>query len=858
MNLFNRRSAMKCLAAGASLVGGARNLLAAAADQAATEITPSFTSDWQNTHDRVWLGADYWANPMEDWMVREGRAECTSRGGNRSVHLLTHQLTDPSRPFSMSVRLGIAEPESEKTDAASQRAAAQGLKTSAGFRVGVKSELNEYRSNCFAGGGINAGLSNGKLILGKQSQPLQGAANLQDIRLTLHGQPSGERYALTLTARDGASDAPLGSLTHTVQSTAVLGNVGIVNNYDPRIRNESGARFWFAELSAGGDAFTVSPEQRFGPLLWSMYSLSDSRSAEGFVMKISALTPPLGEADNPQVELEVQRSGRWESLGEASLHQDAWTTTFRIANWDETTATPYRLIYRERRKDGSTKPSEWQGTIRANPSDRPVVVGGLTCQHESGFPYAPVAENLKKLDPDLLFFSGDQLYESHGGFGVIREPAGPAILNYLRKYYMFGWVFGDVMRDRPTLCIPDDHDVFHGNIWGEAGAPMKEGTTSSSGGYIQPIQMVQVVHATNTAHHPDLFDPTPIKQGMSVYYGDMVYGRVSFAIIGDRQFKSGPERVETGGGRADHVSDPNFDTSALDKPGLELLGERQEQFLEHWVADWRGADMKVLLSETVFAGVATHHGSYDGYLKADLDSGSWPQTARNRAVRIMRKGFPLHINGDQHLTTLVQYGADEPRDGSWSFCPPAISVGYPRWWRPDEVNMPHTHRPEHGMPNTGQYVDGFGNYAYVYAVGNPEVATEENRYDRAHQKGSGFGIITIDTEARTYTCDSYRFLVDATAGKPSDQFPGWPLTLQQTDNYGRRRVGYLQERSAEGDVEAPVVKVFDAAGELVYAIRVQGRSFKPFVFEEGTYTVTIGDPDTDVWKSYENQTIQTR
>ena len=32
-----------------------------------------FFSDFKNTHDRVWLGEDYWANPMEDWLVREGR-----------------------------------------------------------------------------------------------------------------------------------------------------------------------------------------------------------------------------------------------------------------------------------------------------------------------------------------------------------------------------------------------------------------------------------------------------------------------------------------------------------------------------------------------------------------------------------------------------------------------------------------------------------------------------------------------------------------------------------------------------------------------------------------------------------------
>ncbi len=130
------------------------------------------------------------------------------------------------------------------------------------------------------------------------------------------------------------------------------------------------------------------------------------------------------------------------------------------------------------------------------------------------------------------------------------------------------------MRDRPTVCIPDDHDVFQGNIWGEGGMKMESttGGASSNGGYIEPARMVNVVHKTNAAHHPDPYDPTPCLQDISVYYGDMVYGGVSFAILGDRQWKSGPQHVDTGSGRADHVLDPDFDSSALDKPGLQSAG----------------------------------------------------------------------------------------------------------------------------------------------------------------------------------------------------------------------------------------------------------------------------------------------
>lgn len=777
MTSFTRRLALQLMALGSALVPW-RNRSGDRAAQANAASAPQpknkdasnrFRSHWETTNDRVWLGKQFWANPMEDWKVENGAAECLTGAGNRNIHLVTHQITNVEGGFEMSVDV-------EALSTGKQKA-------SVGFRIGIRSDLNEYRSNSFANGGINAGSKDGNLMLGQKTVKLGPGDKVE--RLSLSGKPSGQKYSLTLRSLDADGEATT-EVSTEFPKDAVLGNVALINNFEAKLKPQQGGRYRFRDWEVSGDAFTVTDSNSFGPLLWSMYSLSDSRSDEGFVMKISALTPPLGADDNQAVELQVDREGAWKSLGHAKLDPDAWVATFRVSNWDETRDHAYRLVYLEKSTDKKTVQDTWTGKILANPSGRPLRLGALTCQNHYGFPYEPVANNLLQLKPDMLYFSGDQLYESHGGYGIIRDPADRAILNYLRKYYMFGWAFRETMRDRPTLCLPDDHDVFQGNIWGEGGAAMKDlkKGASSKGGYREPAKMVNVVHKTNCAHHPDVFDPTPCDQDISVYYGDMVYGDVSFAILGDRQWKSGPERVETGSGRADHVKDQNVDTLHLDEPGLVLLGERQEEFLKQWCTDWRGHGLKVLLSQTVFSGVATHHGGYNGYLKGDLDSGGWPQTARNNAVRIIREGKPLHINGDQHLTSLSQYGADEQRDGCWSFCTPAISAGYPRWWRPDEMGMPHQNRPEHGLENTGEYLDGFGNKVYVYAVGNPEVGTAKNRYEKAHQKGSGLGLVTIDTVARTYVLDSFRFLVDATDGHPDNQFPGWPVTIQQKENGG--------------------------------------------------------------------------
>ena len=778
MPSITRRLALKLMTIAGAAAPGATVVEARHQQPANPDGANATQISWTETHDRVWLHADCWSNPMEDWHVVDGTAECMSTALNRNIHLLTHQFTNSNGRLQMSVVL--SQVEAGKRD------------SGAGFELGVRSELNEVRSNAFATGGIRAGIANGMLIVGAKSKSVQGLKKPDDLTLRLSGMPENGRYRLTLTAIDSQGEE-LGRLSSSMDGEALLGNVALVNNYGRGNRSRAGAggRYRFNNWHVTGDAFTFTEANRFGPILWTMYTLSDSRSSEGFVLKLSALTGPLGKQDNHDVELYVQKNGAWASLGTAELDQQAWTATFRIPQWDASHNTPYRAVYREQSRNGDVTESVWEGTVKSNPSSRPLRLGALTCQKDYGFPYAPVADNLARLDPDMLYFAGDQLYEDHGGYGLIRDPADRAILNYLRKYYMHGWAFRHAMKNAPTVCIPDDHDVFQGNIWGEGGKPMKPSKrgASSNGGYREPAAMVNVVHTTCASHHPDYFDATPVQQGISVYFGDMVYGGVSFAILGDRQFKSGPEHVNTGGGRADHVGDPDFDTAKLDVDGLQLLGSRQEKFLRHWAQDWRGHSLKVLLSQTVFAGVATHHGTRDGYLKADLDSGAWPQTPRDNAIDILRPSKALHINGDQHLTTLCQYGVGSQRDSGWSFCVPAISAGYPRWWLPDEIGMPHENRPQHGLPNTGEFIDGFGNRVYVYAVGNPQVGKKKNRYERAHEKGSGFSLVTIDTESKTYHLESFRFMVDATDGNAANQFPGWPVTIHQQENSGENIIG---------------------------------------------------------------------
>ena len=186
-------------------------------------------------------------------------------------------------------------------------------------------------------------------------------------------------------------------------------------------------------------------------------------------------------------------------------------------------------------------------------------------------PRREIVDNLRKLNPDLLFFGGDQTYRH------TEHTAG---------WIEFGLQYRDIIRDRPTVSIPDDHDVGHPNVWGENG---KRSTIpgDADGGYRYPVAYVNQVQRQQTWNLPDPVDPDPIGRDIGVYFTRLHIGGIDFAILEDRKFKTGPAgKIPKMGPRPDHINDPAYDPKTIDLPGLELLGPRQERFLENWSSDW--------------------------------------------------------------------------------------------------------------------------------------------------------------------------------------------------------------------------------------------------------------------------------
>ena len=140
------------------------------------------------------------------------------------------------------------------------------------------------------------------------------------------------------------------------------------------------------------------------------------------------------------------------------------------------------------------------------------------------------------------------------------------------------------------------------------------------GGYRYPVKYVNQVQRQQTTSLPDPVDPEPVSRNIGVYFTRLNVGGVDFAILEDRKFKSGPAgKIPKMGPRPDHINDPKYDPKKIDLPGLQLLGPRQEKFLEDWGADWTGAEMKGVLSQTAFCGAYTY-GGRNSRLLADLDA----------------------------------------------------------------------------------------------------------------------------------------------------------------------------------------------------------------------------------------------
>lgn len=869
-------------------------------------LADEFRSDFTRQPDRRWAGPDWCANRLQDWRVADRWLECVEARKKypvRTCALLTREIDPSGGGFTLRAEVrgsaflpleeddwagflfGIGGPEIDPR----LRALVQGMPAEDGGILAVVDGTGRVAFRDFTqrpdkvgywsvDGALPEDACRIRAPRGRSEGPEEPLDPSEPILLELlvEIEPDGTAKA-TLRALRGDLEEELSRAVLTGLSLdSVDGSISLASHGGT---GDAGHAFRSVHLSGGG--VRAFPERAFGPVLGVLYTVSDD------VLKLTAQLPPLGEEDPTGAALQILGAAEeWTTIAVAERAPLSDTCTFRVDPYVPATDTPFRVVVTLATSGEKTIEHGYEGTIRAEPAPTdPVTLALISCTksytgdlrwNENGvwFPHAAVADAILASQPDLFLSVGDQIYEGDLS-GAVLLPEESMILDYHTKWHRWLWSFGAITRVTPTVTIPDDHDVYHGNIWGAGNerAPITEGLSiQDSGGYKLPAHLVSAIHRTQVSHLPDPVDPEPIAGGISVYHTRLEYAGLSLAILGDRMWKSSPSYLlPEGGVRNGWARNPEFDwIEDGDPEGAELLGERQEEFLTDWAVDWtRDAWLKVAVSQSVFANLATlpppansdaavpalpipepGDEPTDEIPVADADSNGWPRTARNRAVGLLRLGSALHLTGDQHLASVLRYGIDEAGDAGVVFGGPAVANTWPRRWFP---RTPGENRDKGDPRWLGDHIDGFGNPIRVIAVANPVRTGREPA--RLHDRVPGFGLVRLDPTTQEIVLECWPRGEDPLDPEAA-QYPGWPVVLSAGTLDGRPPWGHLP--AVTSPVEAPTplaVRVREEPGGAFISCRrlAPGETWIPPVFAPGNYTVEVGD-GTTAWEVRKGQT----
>ncbi|MFB6271561.1 MAG: hypothetical protein ABEL51_01575 [Salinibacter sp.] len=156
------------------------------------DVAGTFTSTWHRWPDVRWAGPDMWANRLQDWRIRNGAVECTAFGGNRTLHCLTHRLSEDDGEFETGVAVDIPD-----------ASASEGQYV--GWRLGAQGPFDDYRSAAAFGDGLEAGVTmDGRLFVGDATGADRFApTDVRKLRLRAQPEPSGYRLQLDAEGPNG-------------------------------------------------------------------------------------------------------------------------------------------------------------------------------------------------------------------------------------------------------------------------------------------------------------------------------------------------------------------------------------------------------------------------------------------------------------------------------------------------------------------------------------------------------------------------------------------------------------------------------------------------------------------------------
>ena len=402
-----------------------------------------FVRDFPEETQRPWPGPEYFANRMLDWQVKAGRLEClTDNKGKpmRTVHRLTHFASEKPGILEMEVLTGTISLTSNTKPS---------LNTWTGFLIGVGGDHVDFRISALChhwpaqdGGLIVAIDGTGQVVIrsntatqkltdlsnpdkawprlaGKAIKgPAFGNSIPGKVRLHLKAPPheNGKTYRIAASARTFEGELIHQFNTPEVDSKLVDGNLALVSHHSSSM---NGHGYWFRDWKASGTKLREDPGRALGPVFAAQYTLSRG------ILKLTAQLPALGKQDSQEAELHIRpgQGEHWRKATTGKLHDHSFTIPFRVENWDSSREHAYRVVYKVRTGPDRTDIHHFEGTIRKDPAqNKDFKLAAFTGHHISAqgagnwnqgsiwYPHNELTTAIEWHDPDLLFFSGDQIY----------------------------------------------------------------------------------------------------------------------------------------------------------------------------------------------------------------------------------------------------------------------------------------------------------------------------------------------------------------------------------------------------------------------------------------------------------------
>ncbi len=775
---------------------------------------------------RRWVGADFWANRLQNWEVKDGKLFCSRAELLSTCHLLTYEMQSAKGSSEIIFEMGR------------NALAVQDVNAKAGIIVGLSDEKLNYKARAMIQeftlkeDGIWIGIKGNKLFAedlptGKELYSADVSANFKlkesiKIRLLISRTKSNEPRIYLYVDDKFTQEIVMtnenknGSVAFAVGSTA------------------AGSEFYFNKLTLINLA--AKKERAFGPISTCLYSLNDNE------LNFSAQLMPFSTSIIDSVLIEVQSDNKWMKLSTVAVESFSNQARLRNVVWLSDQVTPYRVKF----KRGKNFVGNWyEGKITPpNRNSNEVRIAAISCNgmafiaprnmdYQSIWtPYELVEKKYKEIKPDLLVFLGDQMYESRP---VMLETNKQLLTDdYNYRWLLWCMQMNVVTKDLPTLIIMDDHDYLQGNLWGD-GARFADKTVpadlpeyyktheddwqTDNGGFVMDADFITRIQLLQTGHLPDAYTK---KQGLIPnYFTTLNFNGVGLALLEDRKFKSSPLKTLPNVPSIIGVTlSDSVPYEMLNSSNATLLGDEQLKMLDEWSAQWKNQYMKIVFTQSIYACLSSARKGFVPYvsenitvnnsknisarLAKDMDANGWPKSGRDTALSLIRKSSALLVGGDQHFPSITHQGIKDWDDAAYCLSISALNNTFPRFFIPDSSDA----------FGANKYKDGFGNKITMELYSNPKkIDSLPNWYYGA----PGFGLIVCDKSAKTY---SMRFM-DFSDEKTFEN----EKKIKVIDNAFASSPYKTKVIKVGGMGENPLLTLKDIKGNVLYSLRGNNLQF---------------------------------